>query len=150
MSKQDKFGKKKSGVKFDRNKVYASSEVDILLADQAQQEYKEIRGKERHSRRVQAGLEEDVKPPELEKEKEEVNLNIQEPLNKHDIKRYGTSEEAEKYLYHWIQKYYFFKKNWITNFQVVSLYKLKPPIKFNFTTYEQTNEQITNEYNEYY
>ena len=55
MSKQDKFGKKKSGVKFDRNKVYASSEVDILLADQAQQEYKEIRGKERHSRRVQAG-----------------------------------------------------------------------------------------------
>jgi hypothetical protein len=98
MSKQDKFGKKKSGVNFDRNKVYASSEVDILLADQAQQEYKENRGKERHSRRVQAGLEEDVKPPELEKE--EVKLNIQEPLNKHDLKRYGTSEEAEKYLYH--------------------------------------------------
>jgi hypothetical protein len=98
MSKQDKFGKKKSGVKFDRNKVYASSDVDILLADQAQQEYKENRGKERHTRRVQAGLEEDVKPPELEKE--EVKLNIQEPLNKHDLKRYGTSEEAEKYLYH--------------------------------------------------
>ena len=98
MSKQDKFGKKKSGVKFDRNKVYASSEADILLADLNQKEYKENRGKERHERRVQAGLEEDVKPPELEKE--EVKLNIQEPLNKYDLKRYGTSEEAEKYLYH--------------------------------------------------
>lgn len=97
MSKQDKFGKKKSGVKFDRNKVYASSEADILLADQAQQEYKENRGKERHSRRVQAGLEEDVKPPESLKE--DVKLNVQEPLNKYDLKRYGTSEEAEKYLY---------------------------------------------------
>ena len=98
MSKQDKFGKKKSGVKFDRNKVYASSEADILLADLNQQEYKENRGKERHSRRVQAGLEEDVKKDELEKE--DVKLNVQEPLNKHDLKRYGSSEEAEKYLYH--------------------------------------------------
>lgn len=98
MSKQDKFGKKKSGVKFDRNKVYASSEADILLADQNQQEYKENRSMERHERRVQAGLEEDLKKDELEKE--DVKLNVQEPLNKHDLKRYGTSEEAEKYLYH--------------------------------------------------
>ena len=102
MSKQDKFGKKKSGVKFDRNKVYASSEVDILLADQAQQEYKDNRSIDRHSRRVQAGLEEDVTKDDYlkGKEKEEVKLNIQEPLNKYDLKRYGTSEEAEKYLYH--------------------------------------------------
>jgi len=102
MSKQDKFGKKKSGVKFDRNKVYASSEADILLADLNQQEYKENRGKERHERRVQAGLEEDVTKADIlkEKEKEEVKLNIQEPLNKYDLRRYGTSEEAEKYLYH--------------------------------------------------
>lgn len=98
MSKQDKFGKKKSGVKFDRNKVYASSEADILLADLKQQDYKENRGKERHERRVHAGLEEDVKKDDLEKD--EVKLNIKEPLNKYDLKRYGTSEEAEKYLYH--------------------------------------------------
>jgi len=98
MSKQDKFGKKKSGVKFDRNKVYASSEADILLADQNQQEYKANRGKERHDRRVQAGLEEDLKKDESLKE--DVKLNVQEPLNKYDLKRYGTSEEAEKYLYH--------------------------------------------------
>jgi len=98
MSKQDKFGKKKSGNKFDRNKVHASSEADILLADQTQQDYKENRSIERHDRRVQAGLEEDVKPTKLEKD--EVKLNIQEPLNKYDLKRYGTSEEAEKYLYH--------------------------------------------------
>lgn len=97
MSKQDKFGKKKSGVKFDRNKVHAASEADILLADQAQQDYKETRGKERHGRRVQAGLEEDVKDEVV---KDEVNLIVKEPLNKYDLKRYGTSEEAEKYLYH--------------------------------------------------
>ena len=98
MSKQDKFGKKKSGVKFDRNKVYASSEADILLADQNQQEYKENRSMERHERRVQAGLEEDLKKDDSLKE--DVKLNVQEPLNKYDLKRYGTSEEAEKYLYH--------------------------------------------------
>lgn len=97
MSKQDKFGKKKSGVKFDRNKVHAASEADILLADMAQQEYKENRGKERHGRRVQAGLEEDVKDEVV---KDEVKLIEKEPLNKYDLKRYGTSEEAEKYLYH--------------------------------------------------
>ena len=100
MSKQDKFGKKKSGVKFDRNKVYASSETDILLADLKQQDYKENRGKERHERRVQAGLEEDDKKDKTLNEKDEVKLNIKEPLNKYDLKRYGTSEEAEKYLYH--------------------------------------------------
>jgi hypothetical protein len=97
MSKQDKFGKKKSGVKFDRNKVYAASEADILLADRLQQDYKENRGKERHDRRVQAGLEEDVKNEIV---KEEVKLISKEPLNKYDIRKYGTSEEAEKYLYH--------------------------------------------------
>jgi hypothetical protein len=87
MSKQDKFGKKKSGVKFDRNKVYAASEADILLADQVQQEYKVNRGKERHDRRVQAGLEEDVKDEVVrEKEKEEVKLISKEPLNKYDIR----------------------------------------------------------------
>ena len=97
MSKQDKFGKKKSGVKFDRNKVHAASEADILLADMAQQDYKENRGKERHGRRVQAGLEEDVKDEVV---KDEVKLILKEPINKYDLKRYGTSEEAEKYLYH--------------------------------------------------
>ena len=98
MSKQDKFGKKKSGNKFDRNKVYASSEADILLADQTQQDYKENRSIERHDRRVHAGLEEDLKKDESLKD--DVKLNIQEPLNKYDLKRYGSSEEAEKYLYH--------------------------------------------------
>lgn len=100
MSKQDKFGKKKSGVNFDRNKVHASSEADILLADQAQQIYKENRGNERHGRRVQAGLEKDVKVEVVKDEKDTVKLISKEPLNKHDLKRYGTSEEAEKYLYH--------------------------------------------------
>ena len=94
MSKQDKFGKKKSGVKFDRNKTYASSEADILLADQVQQDYKENRGKERHERRLQAGLEEN------DDVKEEVKLIERDPVNKHDLRRYGTLEEAEKYLYH--------------------------------------------------
>jgi hypothetical protein len=87
MSKQDKFGKKKSGNKFDRNKVYASSEADIALANQSQEIYKEIRGKERHDRRVHAGLEVDVA------EKVDINEKVD------DIKRYGTAEEAEKYLY---------------------------------------------------
>lgn len=98
MSKQDKFGKKKSGHKFDRNKTYASSEADIVLADQKQEIYKEVRGKERHERRVKAGLEDDVnedKPVE-----EEVKIDPPEPLNKYDLRKYGTSEEAQKYLYH--------------------------------------------------
>ena len=99
MSKQDKFGKKKSGVKFDRNKVHAASEADILLADQVQKNYKENRGKERHDRRVHAGLEDEVKNVVVN-EKDEVKFISKEPLNKYDIKRYGTSEEAEKYLYH--------------------------------------------------
>ena len=97
MSKQDKFGKKKSGCKFDRNKVYASSEADIALANQSQEIYKEIRGKERHDRRVHAGLEVDVeKVDENEIKKDEVKKD--EPINKYDIKRYGTAEETEKYL----------------------------------------------------
>lgn len=96
MSKQDKFGKKKSGNKFDRNKVYASSEADIALANQSQEIYKEIRGKERHDRRVHAGLEVDVNKSEVKND--EVKKDECEPINKHDIKRYGTAEEAEKYL----------------------------------------------------
>ena len=99
MSKQDKFGKKKSGNKFDRNKVYASSEADIALANQSQEIYKETRGKERHDRRVHAGLEVDV--DENKDKTDEVKndeLKKDEPINKHDIKRYGTAEEAEKYL----------------------------------------------------
>jgi hypothetical protein len=100
MSKQDKFGKKKSGVKFDRNKVHASSEADILLANRAQQDYKENRGKERHDRRVLAGLEDDVTTEKTTKDENEVKLITKEPLNKYDLRRYGTSEEAEKYLYH--------------------------------------------------
>ena len=98
MSKQDKFGKKKSGIKFDRNKTYASSEADIVIADQKQEIYKEIRGNERHERRVKAGLEDDVKKDSPLKE--EVKIDAPEPLNKYDIKKYGTSEEAQKYLYH--------------------------------------------------
>jgi hypothetical protein len=96
MSKQDKFGKKKSGNKFDRNKVYASSEADIALANQSQEIYKEIRGKERHDRRVHAGLEVDV-IEKVDDIKDQVKTD--EPINKYDIKRYGTAEEAEKYLY---------------------------------------------------
>jgi hypothetical protein len=56
--KEPKFGKKKSGVKFNREKTFASSEEDILLANQNQEKYKEVRSKERHERRVKAGLEE--------------------------------------------------------------------------------------------
>jgi hypothetical protein len=57
--KEPKFGKKKSGVKFNREKTFASSEEDILLADHNQEKYKEVRSKERHERRVKAGLEDD-------------------------------------------------------------------------------------------
>lgn len=71
---ESKFGKKKSGNKFSREKNYADSEADILLANQNQEIYKEERTKERHHRRVEAGLEEDDKK---EKEKETV-----EPVNK--------------------------------------------------------------------
>ena len=93
-SKDNKFGKKKSGNKFNREKTFASSEADILLADNRQNIYKEERNIERHQRRVEAGLEEDIKEKE-EKEKEEKK----EPINKKDIKKFGTAEAAEKYLY---------------------------------------------------
>jgi hypothetical protein len=94
-SKDNKFGKKKSGNKFNREKTFASEEADILRADKKQQQYKEERLNERHQRRVIAGL---------EKEKEDNNITndinvIKYDINKHDIKKFGTAEEAEKYLY---------------------------------------------------
>jgi hypothetical protein len=95
---ESKFGKKKSGNKFNREKTYADSEADILLADHKQEIYKEERTIERHDRRVKAGLEEDKK--KSEKEKEPVLESQIEPINKYDIKKYGSGEEAEKYLYH--------------------------------------------------
>ena len=52
--KDSKFGKKKSGNKFNREKTFASSEADILLADEKQKTYKEERTVERHQRRVDA------------------------------------------------------------------------------------------------
>ena len=67
------------------------------MADQVQQDYKENRGKERHERRVQAGLEENTNKESV---KEEVKLIEREPFNKYDLRKYGTSENAEKYLYH--------------------------------------------------
>ena len=54
--KGGKFGKKKSGNKFSREKTFASSEADILLANKKQTMYKEERSVERHERRVIAGL----------------------------------------------------------------------------------------------
>jgi hypothetical protein len=57
-SKDSKFGKKKSGNKFSREKTFASSEADILRANEKQNTYKEERNVERHQRRVDAGLEE--------------------------------------------------------------------------------------------
>ncbi len=56
-TKGGKFGKKKSGNKFSREKTFASSEADILLANKKQTMYKEERSIERHQRRVVAGLE---------------------------------------------------------------------------------------------
>jgi hypothetical protein len=97
-NKESKFGKKKSGNKFNREKTYADSEADILLADKNQEIYKEERTIERHHRRVKAGLEADEK--EKEKAIEPVVEPLVEPINKYDIKKYGSGEEAEKYLYH--------------------------------------------------
>ena len=57
---ESKFGKKKSGNKFSREKSYASSEADILLANKNQNIYKEERTIERHERRVKAGLEDEL------------------------------------------------------------------------------------------
>jgi hypothetical protein len=56
-TKGGKFGKKKSGNKFSREKTFASSEADILLANKKQTMYKEERSVERHQRRVVVGLE---------------------------------------------------------------------------------------------
>ena len=97
-NKESKFGKKKSGNKFNREKTFVNSEADILLADKNQEISKVERTVERHHRRVKAGLEEDKK--EKEKEKEPVLEPEIEPINKYDIKKYGSGEEAEKYLYH--------------------------------------------------
>ena len=58
-SKDNKFGKKKSGNKFNREKTFASSEADILRADKKQEQYNEERQNERHQRRVIAGLDKD-------------------------------------------------------------------------------------------
>jgi hypothetical protein len=96
---ESKFGKKKSGNKFNREKTYVDSEADILLADKNQEIYKEERTIERHHRRVKAGLEEDEKDKK-EKGSESVLESEVEPINKYDIKKYGSGEEAEKYLYH--------------------------------------------------
>ena len=95
---ESKFGKKKSGNKFNREKTYVDSEADILLADKNQEIYKEERTIERHHRRVKAGLEEAEK--KVEKVIEPTLEPEIEPINKHDIKKYGSGEEAEKYLYH--------------------------------------------------
>ena len=96
---EPKFGKKKSGNKFNREKTYVDSEADILLADKNQEIYKEERTVERHHRRVKAGLEDDDKDKK-ENTKEQVEQPEIEPINKYDIKKYGSGEEAEKYLYH--------------------------------------------------
>ena len=97
-NKESKFGKKKSGNKFNREKTFVNSEADILLADKNQEVYKEERTIERHHRRVKAGLEEDDKDKK-EKEKEPVLEPEIEPINKYDIKKFGSGEEAQKYLY---------------------------------------------------
>jgi hypothetical protein len=57
--KESKFGKKKSGNKFNREKTFVSSEEDIIRANQNQENYKKERTVERHERRVAAGLEDD-------------------------------------------------------------------------------------------
>jgi hypothetical protein len=54
-----KFGKKKSGNKFNREKTFVSSEEEIVRANENQELYKKERSVERHERRVAAGLEED-------------------------------------------------------------------------------------------
>jgi len=100
-SKDNKFGKKKSGNKFNREKTFASSEADILRADKKQEQYNEERQNERHQRRVIAGLDKEKEKGKQEKENHinsETNV-IKYEINKHDIKKFGTAEEAEKYLY---------------------------------------------------
>ncbi len=98
-SKDNKFGKKKSGNKFNREKTFVSSEADILRADKKQEQYNEERQNERHQRRVIAGLDkEKEKEKDHHNETSETNV-IKYDINKHDIKKFGTAEEAEKYLY---------------------------------------------------
>jgi len=101
---ESKFGKKKSGNKFSREKKYASSEEDILLAQHKSDLYNETRSQERHHRRTLAGLE-DVTKNNVH-QKEDVTKNnvhqkedVDEPVNKYDIKKFGSTEEVEKYLY---------------------------------------------------
>jgi hypothetical protein len=57
--KEPKYGKKKSGNKFNREKTFVSSEEDILRANKKEENYKKERSIERHERRVAAGLEDD-------------------------------------------------------------------------------------------
>ena len=103
-SKDNKFGKKKSGNKFNREKTFASSEADILRADKKQEQYNEERQNERHQRRVIAGLEKD-KEKEKDNHNQSSETNVikydinKHDINKHDIKKFGSAEEAEKYLY---------------------------------------------------
>jgi hypothetical protein len=59
--KEPKYGKKKSGNKFNREKTFVSSEEDIIRANKKEENYKKERSIERHERRVAAGLEEDEK-----------------------------------------------------------------------------------------
>jgi hypothetical protein len=57
--KNNKFGKKKSGNKFSREKTLAYSEIDIIKADNKEQNYKEQRSIERNDRKaLAAGLNE--------------------------------------------------------------------------------------------
>ena len=96
---EPKFGKKKSGNKFSREKKYASSEEDILLAEHKTNLYNEARSQERHQRRTLAGLE-DVTKNNVHKNEDNTNYDdIDELVNKYDIKKFGSTEEAEKYLY---------------------------------------------------
>jgi hypothetical protein len=57
--KEPKYGKKKSGNKFNREKTFVSSEEDIIRANKKEENYKKERSVERHERRVAAGLEDD-------------------------------------------------------------------------------------------
>ena len=95
---ESKFGKKKSGNKFSREKKYASSEEDILLAQHNSDLYNEVRSQERHHRRTLAGLE-DVTKDNVQQKEDVTKEDLDEPVNKYDIKKFGSTEEAGKYLY---------------------------------------------------
>ena len=88
---ESKFGKKKSGNKFSREKKYASSEEDILLAEHKSNLYNEARSQERHQRRTLAGLEDVTKNnvhqnEDIKKDNVEQCEDDDEPVNKYDIK----------------------------------------------------------------